>query len=224
MQSDKNEFEINEIKVIKPKIPLKKRINNGIGNYYTTHFDATYDKSMEYHFGLESNQDVRFQFSVNDKFEKEKNSRYNSNKNFKKNSTPIHEQELSVPNNQGSSVSNNQEISYTNSIDRHIINASPNQRRYDVKLSKEQLLKIRYNKNLTNYEKTKMILSNISLDEIDPYNLFENYPQLTIGSLASKYIIFKRINDPKKGGGNNYNYNLIINTLKYIVKIMDNST
>ena len=215
MQSDKNEFELNEIKVIKPKIPLKTKINNGIGNYYTTHFDTTYDKSMEYHFGLESNQDVRFQFSVNDKFEKEKNSRYNSNKNFKQNSTPIHK--TSSPN------SNNENSKFKNSIDQHIQNASPLQRRYNVKLSKEQLLKIRYNKNLTNYEKTKMILSNISLDEIDPYNLFESYPQLTLGSLASKYIIFKRINDPKKGGGNNYNYNLIINTLKYIVKIMDNS-
>ncbi len=215
MQSDKNEFELNEIKVIKPKIPLKTKINNGIGNYYTTHFDTTYDKSMEYHFGLESNQDVRFQFSVNDKFEKEKNSRYNSNKNFKQNSTPIHKT--------SSSYSNNEDSKFKNSIDQHIQNASPLQKRYNVKLSKEQLLKIRYNKNLTNYEKTKMILSNISLDEIDPYNLFESYPQLTLGSLASKYIIFKRINDPKKGGGNNYNYNLIINTLKYIVKIMDNS-
>ena len=215
MQSDKNEFELNEMKVIKPKIPLKTKINNGIGNYYTTHFDTTYDKSMEYHFGLESNQDVRFQFSVNDKFEKEKNSRYNSNKNFKQNSTPIHKT--------SSSYSNNEDSKFKNSIDQHIQNASPLQKRYNVKLSKEQLLKIRYNKNLTNYEKTKMILSNISLDEIDPYNLFESYPQLTLGSLASKYIIFKRINDPKKGGGNNYNYNLIINTLKYIVKIMDNS-
>ena len=215
MQSDKNEFELNEIKVIKPKIPLKTKINNGIGNYYTTHFDTTYDKSMEYHFGLESNQDVRFQFSVNDKFEKEKNSRYNSNKNFKQNSTPIHKT--------SSSYSNNEDSKFKNSIDQHIQNASPLQKRYNVKLSKEQLLKIRNKKNLTNYEKTKMILSNISLDEIDPYNLFESYPQLTLGSLASKYIIFKRINDPKKGGGNNYNYNLIINTLKYIVKIMDNS-
>jgi hypothetical protein len=210
MQSDKNNVDFNEIKVIKPKVPIKTRINNGIGNYYTTHYDTPYDKSMQYHFGLESNQDIRFQFSVKDKFEQEKNYRNKKDNNMKVEHSINHDTKI-------------QPVLHS-SIDQHIHNASPTQKRYDIKLSKEQLLQIRYNKNLNNYEKTKMILGNISLNEIDPYNLLDNYPELTLGSLASKYIIFKRINDPRKGGGNDYNYKLIINTLKYIVKIMSDTS
>ena len=84
-----------------------------------------------------------------------------------------------------------------------------------ITMSREKALEIKNIKKFTNLDKRLMIMNNIEIGYIDPINIINNTPRITLDELKTKYLSLRNIHHPDKGG-NKEMFILILDALKNI--------
>lgn len=223
-----NKIDTNNI----PEYQLKHKsqINNGVNQYQ--YFNHSIPKSdCLPNFGLDTKQDNKFSRSVDKLYSQELDYRYNVDcskeipytsedletelgKNTVNGCTETHHENNYNRNNDNSNNHNSNDNNDNNGNDVSS----------EITITREEALKIKDNKYLSDLEKRLLIMNSIQLDKLDPLNIMIE-SKIRLNVLVEKYKSLLKIYHPDKRGSTEMFIliNDALNNQKYIIqsKIMD---
>lgn len=198
----------------------KSQINNGVNQYQ--YFNHSIPKTdVIPNFNIDTAQDNKFSHSVDKLYNQELDYRYNVDCTKEIPYTP-EELETELGNNKINSSPPNYSENITNSDTGKANNN--NEVTSEITITREEAIKIKDCKYLSDLEKRLLIMNSIQISKLDPLNIM-NESKIRLNILADKYKSLLRIYHPDKRGSTDMFIliNEALENQKYILKskIMD---
>ena len=195
-------------------------INFGLNNHQYFKAIPESTTNVNDYVGVSSKKDPRFQQNINNLYDTELNNRDFDLDNINK--VVYRKEPIPIDSNNSMDNSLKQVPVYSKNTKNE--NYKPVQ--YDnnetsgITITRDDALIIRDIKNFTNLDKRLLIMNNITLQDLDPINVLENNKNITLDELSQKYISFRNIYHPDKGGSSEM-FNIVNTSLKkqiFIIK------